>query len=68
MTAKHRRRRTRFDRHISIRLPDPLVVELEAEAEAEGRSLRDYIRRLPVDSTTSRIMARGELATVTANG
>jgi predicted DNA binding CopG/RHH family protein len=66
MTAR-RQRRTRYDRHISVRLPDPLVVELKAEAAAEGRTLRDYIRWLLVNSAAARIVASGELATV-ANG
>jgi hypothetical protein len=48
-------RTTKRERRMTVRLSEPLVDELTAEATADGRTLADYVRRLLVVAVAARL-------------
>jgi len=55
-------RRTKRDARITIRLAEPLRQELAAEADQDGRTLAEYVRRLLVDVAVQRLAEREQEA------
>lgn len=55
-------RRTKRTERVTIRLAQLLRSELEAEAEADGRTLAEHIRRLLVDVAAQRLAEREQVA------
>jgi predicted DNA binding CopG/RHH family protein len=55
-------RRTKRDARITIRLAEPLRQELAAEADQDGRTLAEYVRRLLVDVAVERLAEREQAA------
>jgi hypothetical protein len=47
---------------VTIRLAEPLRQELEAEADEDGRTLAEHIRRLLVDVAAQRFAEREQAA------
>jgi hypothetical protein len=50
--------KTKRGRHLTLRVSDSLVAELEASAARDRRPVSDYVRQVLIDAMTPAMMAR----------